>query len=185
MSNKLTAYTPQYKESCFQVWYSLGRPKNLKACMDKFPPDEYGRKPTSKFLNVWKKQLGWDAKADTLDNKAMVIVENDLVTRKAEMLRKQAAVGFDLQQMGMEHLKAHGFDSASSAVNAVIRGAELERSSRGIGELMVRMATMTDAELEQEIIKELNRAADSGQIVDGDVEELDKSEESTDNTSTE
>lgn len=70
----------------------------------------------------------------------------------------------------MAHIKAEGFDSSSAAVQAVIRGAELERSSRGIGELIVKMSKMTDGDLKQEIMKRLELLQNE-HIVDAEVKE--------------
>ena len=175
---KDTRYTPEYKEKCFITWYSAGRPPYPSRIQELVPIDEYGRKPSTLAIKAWMRSDTWEIRADELDSKAMVLVENELITQKAEMLRRQAETGFTLQHLGMQYLISGSFDSSSAAVQAVIRGAELERSSRGIGEVWTKMAKMTDAELEQEIIKQLTRATDAGQIIEG--EEVEDTDSSTD-----
>ena len=184
MTNKLTSYTPEYIEKCFTVWYSSGRVPIIKLS-DKFPADESGRVPNPAAINRWRVKYGWDLRADELDAKAISIVEDDLVSKKAEMLKQQAEIGFQLQTLGMAYLKEDGFDSSSAAVNAVIRGAELERTSRGIGELIVRMSQMSDDDLKAEVLKQLSRAAEANQIIEAEevgeiIENEDRDEQASD-----
>jgi len=98
------------------------------------------------------------------------LVEDDLIQRKAVMLQEQAQRGFELQELGMIYLRATGtmggFDSSSAAVQAVIRGAELERTSRGIGEMILKMSKMSDVDLKAEIIKGMKQMSEAGQIID-------------------
>jgi len=95
-----------------------------------------------------------------------VLVEDDLIQRKAVMLQEQAQRGFDLQVEGMKYIKEEGFDSSSAAVQAVVRGAELERTSRGIGEMILKMSKMSDVDLKAEIIKGMKQMSEAGQIID-------------------
>lgn len=176
MTRNFTPYSKDYIERCFTVWYASGRPSSIASILDKIPEDEHGRRPHKSNLLKWMREGGWEMRADVMDAKALEVVENDLIYQKAEMLRRQARVGFQLQQLGMVYLISGAFDSSASAVSAVIRGAELERSSRGIGELMVKMAGMTNDELQEEIIKQLTRATDAGQIIEGQIENLDEDE---------
>lgn len=171
--NRLSPYGTDYKEKCFSIWYASGR-KDLTEIRDTFPKDEKGRIPGMKQLWKWRREDGWDARADDLDTKALTIVENDLVQRKVEMLRRQAEVGFELQRRAMDYLQTEGFDSSASAVQAIKVGAEMERSSRGIDDLIVRMSKMDDAELVEEIMSQITRATEAGQIVEGAVEEVGK-----------
>lgn len=175
MTQTLTPYTPEYIEKCFTIWYAAGRPRPA-TIHSKLPEDTHGRVPSKVVLKKWYKEGAWELRADEMDVKAIQIVENDLITQKANMLREQAQIGLELQRLGMEYLRQFKFDTASSAVSAVIRGAGLERSSRGIGELLVKMAGMTDEDLQEEIMKQLTRATDAGQLIEGEIL-LDKEQE--------
>lgn len=166
MTSRFAVYGEDFIELCFRAWYSAGRPAHYRR-MD-WPKDDHGRAPSAVTVRRWRIERGWEERADILDAKAIELADTTLVQQKADMLRKQAQIGFELQELGMASLKADGFDSSSSAVSAVVRGAELERTSRGIGELLVKMAAMTDEELEAEILKQLTRASEAGQILDAD-----------------
>lgn len=153
-------FTEQYRQQCRSAWYAAGKPDAdvlRKLLLDK-NITEGGRAPKTTTIRRWRKVEMWDWWAEDLDSRAMTIVEDDLVQQKAEMLRRQARAAEELQSMGMDYLRTSSFDSSSSAVQAVIRGAELERTSRGIGEMIVRMSKMSDEELLNEIIKNLPRA---------------------------
>jgi hypothetical protein len=163
-----TEYTDEYKEKCKQAWYAVGRPKNAKLWLDATPIDDLGRKPNAILLRKWRSERMWDFWADDMDSRAIAIVEDTLITQKAQMLQRQADMAWKLQDKGIAYLEAEGFDNSSSAVQAIIRGAELERTSRGIGEMIVKMASMGDTELKDEIVKMINRASENDQIIDMD-----------------
>lgn len=166
MTRRFTPYTETYKEKCFITWYQLGRPDNVYEVLEKFPPDEHERRPSKRVLRLWRIEDGWDNKADVLDTEAKSLVYGSLITEKAEMLRRHAKMGYDLMSAGMAHISSGTFDSSSAAVSAVIRGAELERESRGIGELIVKMSKMSEEDLKQEIMRRIARASENGQIID-------------------
>ena len=177
MTRQFTAYTKDYQEKCFTTWYSSNRP-TLAVLHDSLPVDEHGRIPDVKLIRRWRNELGWDMRADELDVRAIELVSTDLVNDKANMLRRHAHMGFMLQEAGMAHLISGSFDSSSAAVSAVIRGAELERESRGIGELIVKMSKMSDEDINKEIMSRLARASDAGQVIDAeeDAGELDNTD---------
>lgn len=158
--DKKENFTEQYRQQCRSAWYAAGKPDAdvLRKFLIEKGIVEGGRAPRVSTIRRWRKIEMWDWWADDLDARALTIVEDDLVQQKAEMLRRQAKAAEDLQRMGMDYLRAESFDSSSSAVQAVIRGAELERTSRGIGEMIVKMSRMSDEELLNEIIKNLPRA---------------------------
>lgn len=168
------SYTEDYKRIIFQVWYSNGRP-TIPDLLALIPEDTNGRKPSKVVMLKWKNEEGWDAEADIMDAKAIVVSDDFLIRQKSEMLMRQANIGFVLQEIGLRALISGGFDSSSSAVQAIRVGSELERTSMGIGEMIVKMAKMSDADLEQEIVKQIQRASDAGQVVDA--EEVEESTE--------
>lgn len=170
---KLATYTTfdqNYIEKVKVFWYSSGRPDCtvLKDRLDNHKlTNEGGKTPSVELLRKWVKE-GWHEWADIMDTRASELLETEIIQQKADMLRLQAERGKRLQELGMIALEQDGFDSASAAVNAVIRGSELERTSRGIGEALVRMSKMTNEELKEEIIKQLERANRAGQIIEAE-----------------
>lgn len=169
-SRSYVAFTPHYQEECFTLWYSAGRPRTARQTLDSIKEDEHGRKPSEALIRTWRNDLGWDARADVLDAKADSIVEDELIGARVMMLKEQASRGRQLQVMGLEYLKENDFDTSASAVSAVFKGANLERTSRGLSEHLVKMLKMPDDKLTLEVQRLIQEATDSGEVID--VEEL-------------
>lgn len=173
-----SAYTNEYKEKCFVAWYANKRPSSAAKTREIIPVDEKGRKPNYPMLVKWLKDLEWHERADELDAKAMVLVDEALVNQKADMLKRQAIDAFAIANKAREFILEDGFDTAASAVNAYFKATEEERITRGIGDFVVKLSKMKDNEIQDEIIKLTNRAADSGQIIlDAEEIEEDKTED--------
>jgi hypothetical protein len=179
-------YSQDYKDACFAAWYASGKPVKLPKILEVIPVDpEHNHKVGKDMLKRWMNEEGWYLRADALDAEAMQQADDYLIQQKVKMLKEQADRGSRLQQLGMEYLdseeKNKGFDSASAAVQAVIRGAELERSSRGISEMFAKLVKMDDRELSSTIVGLLTRARDNEQVLDAEevteTEDDDKSED--------
>lgn len=172
-----TSYSEDYKRIIFQVWYSNGRPLP-NTLLKLIPNDVNGRKPSKQILYKWQRTEEWDIQADEMDTKAIVLSDDFLIRQKTEMLMRQAHIGFVMQQIGLQYLISGSFDSSSAAVNAIKIGADLERTSRGIGETIRKMAEMTNDELEKKIMERIQRASEAGQMVlDAEEVETDEQEE--------
>ena len=169
MTRPSTSFTEEYMEQCKVFWYQAGRPI-LAEVLDDLPTDRYGKRPSLSTLKVWRINRSWDFWADEVDARAIVKVEDSLVLEKAEMLRRHAEVAKTLMEKGAAFLESEdgGFDSSSSAVQAIIKGAELERVSRGIGDLIVKMAQMSDDQVKDKILDLVARASENNQIVEGE-----------------
>lgn len=161
-------YSDDYKEKCFQAWFGAGSPTRAVDALAVIP-EFHGRKPTAAVVRKWMNET-WMLRSDELSAKAMQLADDNLIIKKSEMLMAQAERGEQLQVEGMKHLKEKGFDSSSAAVQAVIRGAELERTSRGIGELIVKMSKMSEGDLQAEIMKRLQILSDD-RVIDVEVTE--------------
>lgn len=171
-------YTEHYKEECFKEWYSAGRPSRPTKILEVISPDETGRKPKVPLITAWRDELLWDVRADELDARANAITDDELVNQRVLMLKEHAARGRELQVKGMEYLRETGFDTSSSAVSAIFKGSELERTSRGISERLIGLLKLPDDRLTEEVQKLLDEAADSGEIIDvgeADVEDAEDS----------
>lgn len=165
----LVAYTEEYKQLIKTSWYAAGKPNDAKTWLDATPEDEHGRKPHLETLRKWRREQMWDMWADELDVQAMSKVEDALIQQKVNMLKRHAEDAMSLQQMAVAYLRTEGFDTASSAVTAFVRGAEIERTSRGIGDLMLKMAKMDNNALTNEIMGLIQRASENDQIIDMDI----------------
>jgi hypothetical protein len=171
-------YTEDYKNKCFTMWYMLGKPK-IGEIVDKIPADEHGRIPTKFALSRWRNQEGWDWRADILDTRVQSEVDNQLVATKVLMLKEQASKGRELQVLGMEHIRENGFDSTSSAVAAVIKGADMEKTSRGLSDALLKIAHMTEDQLKESIMGLLTRESEA-ETIEGEFKIEDKETKSLD-----
>jgi len=160
-------FSEQYKTNCMAIWYAHGRLNNLKKMAEEIvPKDEFGNIPSEYTLRHWRVEMSWDVWADEMDARAFTEVEDALVANRVMMLKEQASRGRELQVMGLEYLRDNKFDTSASAVTAVIRGAEMERVSRGISERIEKLSKMGDDELTKEAMKLLSKAKESGEILD-------------------
>lgn len=169
-------YTQTYKDTLRQFWYAMGRVELATLLkMEDCPKDNFGRIPNKQNVTKWKKEDMWDFWADDLDARAMVIVEDDLIAQRIEMLKRHANVGFMMVEKGKEFLVSGTFDSSSSAIQAIKIGVEIERTSRGVSEFMAKTAQMDNSAVKDEIMKLIARASENNQIID--VEEVPQKEE--------
>lgn len=170
--SNVTPYTKAYKELCFVAWYSAGRPESTVRTAEIVPADmeNDGRKPTNQLLSEWRDEEGWDWRADELDAKAELKINDGLVAMRVKMLRDAQSTGKKLRQEGLKHIMSRGFDSSASAVSAVVRGSQLERESSGLSEWLLRMTKMDDKELTEATQKLLERlpASEKKDILDGE-----------------
>ena len=171
------AFSEAYKDACRKSWYMAGRPAgklNLEKCI---PEDELGRKASTHVIVAWRREQTWDVWADMLDARAEAIVDDQLVNERVLMLKRQASIGKEIQEQAIEYLREEGFDTSASAVNAITRGAELERTSRGISERLLNLLKLSDDELTREAVQLLNRGNDSGEIIDIPEENIEDAED--------
>ncbi len=155
-------YPESYIENVRNVWYSLERP-GMEKVHDAIP-DFQGNKPSIPTLLKWKERYMWDFWADGLDLQVSQQVQDKLVAQRASMLERHAIMSQEMQDMAFDYLKAEGFDTSSSAVNAIVKGIEIERESRGISEYLVRMTQMSNDELLQEIVKSISDGVENNQL---------------------
>src|SRR3972149_7397766 len=161
-----TAYTEHYKTQCKCAWYAGGRPDKTSQIVQLIPSDEYGRTPEPNTILTWRDEYLWDAWADEMDAKAEQVVESELVNQRIIMLKKQASLGAEIQLKGLNHLREHSFDTSASAVSAIKLGIDVERTSRGISDRLIKLTKLSDEELTEETQKLLDRALESGEIID-------------------
>lgn len=97
-SKAFVVYSEEYKEKCFQAWFLAGRPSRPIQMLKVIPEDENNRKPNKLVLSAWRKECGWDLRADELFTMAIEKSNVGLINQKAEMLERQAKLGVDLLQ---------------------------------------------------------------------------------------
>jgi len=175
-----TEFSPHYQEQCFEAWYAGGRPSSPTKTHDLIPFDDEHKKPSVRLITAWMDELMWNLRADELDAKAIQKSETHLILKKAEMLKRQADTGFKMQDKGLKHLMERGFDSAASAVNAIVKGVDIERSSSGISEFLIKLSTMSDADVKEEILKLSQRVEPDKSIIDMGIPDEQKTDSKSD-----
>lgn len=171
MANALTKdYTDEYIDRCFQIWYGLNQPTNMDILLEKIPETPEGKKPYKTTLTKFMQDYGWRERADAMDAKAVAIVEDKLITQKAEMLKRQAETAFEVAEKAKAHILSEGFDTSASAVAALKWAGEEERTVRGISGMLIKISKMTPEELEQKAMKLLRRQNESieGEVIDSE-----------------
>ena len=135
-------FSEDYINTCFTVWYSLGQPTNMNLVIDQIPESPDGNKPARLTLSKFKEDYGWVERADALNAKAVELVDKELVDTKAELLRKQFKVAAEVGQKAIDHILEDGFDSSSSAVNALRWASEEQRIVIGVSEMLVKISKL-------------------------------------------
>jgi hypothetical protein len=163
-------FTDAYIEQCFTVWYSSGQPTNMQILQDAVPETPEGRKPGIQMLRQLRDTYGWNERADVLNVKAIEVVEHQLIDQKATMLKRQAEQALQIADKARDHLLKNGFDTSSSAVSALFKATEEERTVRGVSEMMIKISKMSPEELMQEAAKLLKR---NSEVIEGETTEED------------
>jgi len=138
-------YPVEYKETAFTIWYAGNRlpMKQLYISM----PEFQGVKPSAETLNQWKVHQAWIDRANMLDDEVRMRTERELVEVRVEMMKRHAEVAKEMIDMALEKLRDSGFDTSSSAVQALKVGFEEEKRSRGAEIQLTKLNDMDDAQL--------------------------------------
>lgn len=166
MSPKSTTLVPVYSdnyiESVFFLWYGAGRDIRVS-----IPPSEEGNTPNPLTVAAWKRRYAWEERADVLDAEVSRKLEKQAVEKKAKAITKMAEAGEAMLDAGLRFIKENDkFDTHSSAVRAVIGGADLLAQYAGIGEFI--MGRMNNAQLTKELYRLLGKNENEDGVVDVD-----------------
>lgn len=171
-------YPSTYPEECFQAWYAAGHPNITKGNYEKIIPFHNGGRPAHQTIRSWANVYQWREKAEELDKKALIIVEQDLIDQKVAVLKKQFEEAQKLKARALGFLtdSEMGFDSSASAVQAYFKAAEQERNSIGLAEALAELSKLTKQQLNKKLEDLLSRV----NVEDGEV--IEESKEKTDET---
>ena len=164
--NKPRDFQDDYVEQCFQVWYSRGQPMNIDILHEAIPENGDGKRPGKALLRSWRDSYGWMERADGLNAQAIEKVEHKLIEQKSDMLLRQAEQALLIANKARDHLLENGFDSSSSAVSALFKATEEERTVRGISDFLIKISRMDNDGVMNEAMKLLKR---SSEAVDAEV----------------
>lgn len=140
-----------YKDEVFMLWYRSGK-INSTRLHQLLPLDRYGRKPARPMLMNWMKDF--EKRAEPLDQAVKAELSNRMVQEKVEMLNRHADIAVELQEKALDYLRNTETDIGSaSAVRMLVEAIRIERISRGVPQVLEKMATMSDEDLLKEAEK--------------------------------
>jgi hypothetical protein len=171
------SYDENYKEACFLAWYKAGRPKAQRV-LDYLPIDTRGTIPLYSTIENWKEKYGWEQRGDAMDGQLSFVLEKEAIEKRASDLKKIAETAKKTMDLGMAYIEANGFDSASSAVRAILGGAETYAKYAGMADVLVNVGRMNDKQLNdfvENLLGKQNKYNDESLIVDADEIEEDDS----------
>lgn len=186
MSDIILPYSEIYIDKLFYEWYKAGRPKlqsnSKKSLMNIIPPDESGRKPNRETVRKWMNEHGWHERADALDAKMSMQLDNEAIKQKSDLYKEISDIGKDTMLRGYKFIEENGFDSSAAALRAIFGGADLVAKFGNAAEILVSIGAMSDDQVRREI-ERLSRMSDDEIINAEEVETEDEEEDAeTDNS---
>ena len=166
MPDKIIAFSEQYKQDCFSAWFLNGRPKDVSKIKRILPEDGNGNKPSTNTLSKWVNEDGWILRADELDAKAIQLSDDDLIQRKASMLRKHYGDAVAIADKARDFILQQGFDGSNSAVKAYFDATAEQRAVNNMGDLFVKISKMTNEDIVKEIVDLVGRGSRNQQIIE-------------------
>jgi uncharacterized protein YeeX (DUF496 family) len=150
-------YSPAYKNEAFALWYKMGKcgASMLYAAL---PPNESGDVPSVNTVQGWITQdfISW---GDALDLQVRAKMDEYLVQEKVQMLRDHTKIAREMQDMALEYLRANKeFLKVPNAVRMLVEGIRIDRESRGIPDMLEKLADRSDDELMKELQDIYSRA---------------------------
>lgn len=157
----LARISDEYRTQVYMQWYGMGKPTAASLWANLQPDALSGIKPSLRVVEGWIRDYFVPAALE-IDEQVTDQVDSRLIQVKLEMLDRHAEIGRELQEMGLEYLKAEGIGSAKTALMAVIKGVEIEHNARVLPTDIVRkLENMTDDQL----LKEFSELLKDGKIL--------------------
>lgn len=162
-------FSETYKETVFVLWCEGNRKISDRFCNSL--PEENGDRPSPKTVEKWRDNFGWIERAEVLD----VDFSNELLkkslSKRQEMYKRHEEVSDALLVKGEKYLQDHEFKDSADAIRAIALAVEIKRESVGQAELLQKIASMSEEQLDKELAKMIKKPENSGEWVEGEVEE--------------
>jgi hypothetical protein len=145
--------------TCRGIWFEHGSP-SPKKCIDNnlLPPDENGNVVPLNSLKHWIAREGWYEWKDSMNAQLAVRVENELLSRKVELIKEQLAEVRVVRQASFEHLTEHPFDSSAAATSAFYKALQEERGLMQIEKVIEDLAKAQSSDLKKQFQELAERA---------------------------
>ena len=146
-----------YKDQAFMTWYRAGQIGALRL-FSILPLDNNGRKPTKDALQIWIREF--QDRAKDLDEAVKSELNDRMIQEKVEMLNRHSEIAVELQDRALNYLRTVNDDDlgSSAAVRMLVEAIRIERISRGVPQVLEKMANMSDDDLLREAEKLLTRS---------------------------
>ncbi len=165
-------FTDQYKEEVFLLWYDGGR--KISNRFTNSLPEENSSRPTPKTVEKWRDSFGWIERAEVLDAELSERLKDKMINDRVEMYEKHVQLASDLIEKGKEFLQTHELKDSSDALKAIALGIDIEKVSIGQAEIGRKILTMSNDQLERELLKLIGRQAPpSDEFIDIEAEDND------------
>lgn len=157
-----TAFSEEYKAEMFLMWYNRGKPDAQRLYGYAKQDPLTNKLPTVGVLQKWI-DTEFVPKALDLDQQVADRIEQAAIGQKLEMLDRHAALGKEMQEMGIQYLRQEGVKSAKDAITLLVRGLEAEENARVVStDILKRINDMSD----EKLLDELKKVATGGNIID-------------------
>jgi hypothetical protein len=147
-------FTQTYIDAVFNLWYSSGRPSNVRLAAMLPNPADYGITtgyPSQRTLHVWTDKYFKDRGA-AFDAEVSRQLAERLIAEKVAMLDSHAKIASEMQEISLTFLRTHKDQlSPNSAVRLLVEGVRIERESRGIPRTLEKLADRSDEDLMKQI----------------------------------
>lgn len=174
--NRKYVFSDAYREEIFHFWYS-NRHLGDRWFNTKVPPDENNQKVTLHTVNQWANLYHWAERAEDIDLQIATRMDREVIDERIEMFREHAKIGREIKDFGLDYLRENGIKTDMAALRAIADGIQIERSSRGLADSLVRLAQMDDTTL----VKEINKLLTAKQnAIDAEVEDITPPDEDND-----
>lgn len=171
-------FTNDYRRQCFDAWFLGGRPTQMPRIRELMPVNERtGTKPSPAVIKRWMINDLWNERADEMDAKAMIIADDSVLAKKAEIIKLHQLNAAALAAKAFEFLISGTFDSSAAAVNTYFKSTEEVRKMASFSDLIEKLGQMGNDDLMKEIVNRINRGAENDQIIDAEESDEDSDEE--------
>lgn len=152
----VTRFSKTYKEGVFHAWWPNRITTPLSTIVASLPLSEDGTRPEVGAVRAWIARERWIERAEMLEAQVSKRLEKMALEGRVEMLNRHAQVGKELQEKALAYLQTTEIVRMSDAIKLVELGIDVERSSRGVGDAIVKMANSSSDELNNIIAGVLN-----------------------------
>lgn len=158
-------FPSEYRDLCFTIWYKSQKPsmKQLHALV----PESNGNRPSQVALQKWREADAWDTRAEEIQLAVRDKLAAELIRDRALMLKEQAEQAAIIRNEAFEYLTTTGFDSSTSAVQAIKWAVEAEQKARGIEQALTNLGSASEEQLKREFMRLVEGASDLG-VIDGE-----------------